>query len=316
MTDTVQMDEQVRDLLEESRSWPPLRLDAGGMHRDRVNQLLEFSWGPPYEEVAFTDEHVAGAGGYPVRVKEYAPERAREGEPFPALIRLHGGGMVLGSPEVEDRASRALANALGCKVFAPAYRLAPEWPHPAAVEDCRTACRWVAANAELLEVEAARMAVLGHSAGGMLALACGLDGEMQGRLDRIVLIEPMVGPGIETESLVRFASGYGLSREELERYWSLYLGEGSVPDRADTPWLATDAELSVLPRVDVFTSELDPLRDEGEQLVGGLRGAGVSVTHRRFRGLIHGSISYCGRVDAAGRAFEAVIDSLRSGWQG
>jgi len=315
MTDTTKMDEQVRDLLEEASSWPPSDLDGNSTHRDRVNQLLEFSWGPPYQEVAYTDEHVASIGDYPVRVKEYAPKQWSEAESVAALVRLHAGGMALGSPEVEDRTSRALANALGCKVFVPAYRLAPEWPHPAAVEDCRTACRWVAGNAKPLGVEASQIAVLGHSAGGMLALACGLDAHIVDELTRIVLIEPVFGPGIETASLLRFASGYGLSREELQRYWSLYLPEGAGAEPANAPWLATDADFSVLPPVDIFTSELDPLRDEGQQLAERLRRSGISVTHCCFRGLIHGSISYSGRVNAAGRAFDAVIEALRSGWQ-
>lgn len=310
------MDGQVRELLEEAGTWPALRLDEAGVRLDRVNQLRECEWSQPYEEVALTAEHVADVGEVPVRVKEYVGAGLTATESAPALLRLHAGGMVLGSPELEDRGSRALANALRCRVFAPAYRLAPESRHPAALEDCRTALRWLLGNAEPLGVDAARVAIVGHSAGGMLALGCALSGAAADGPSRVVAIEPMVGPGLETDSLSRFAAGYGLTREELDRFWSLYLPEdGAELDPADAPWLADDVELSRLAPVDVFTSELDPLRDEGEQLVERLHAAGVAVTHRRFAGLIHGSISYCGRVEAARQAFDAVVEVIARGWR-
>lgn len=116
-------------------------------------------------EVVCNERRVPGIGDAPdVRVLIYLPPRMHEG-PRPALVSIHGGGFVLGSPEQNDRANRARTLALGCPVVAPAYRLAPETPFPGAVEDCYAVLCWMARDAEELGIDPARIAVSGESAG-------------------------------------------------------------------------------------------------------------------------------------------------------
>jgi len=129
---------------------------------------------PGLEQVSLTERRVPGLNGAPeVRVLHYVPPGTASG-PRPALLHIHGGGYVLGAPEINDIANRGFAMALDCVVVSVNYRLAPETRWPGAVEDCYAALSWLAGNAAELGVDPARIAVAGESAGGGHAAALAL----------------------------------------------------------------------------------------------------------------------------------------------
>jgi acetyl esterase len=225
----------------------------------------------PGEEVAAVAD--AEPAGIPARI--YAPLEPAGG----VVAYFHGGGWAVGSIESFDTVCRALANASGATVASVGYRLAPEHPFPAALEDCVAATRGLAERHPGEPV-----AVAGDSAGGNLAL--GVARRLRDGLRAMALVYPVCDAGLNTPSYRDFKDRYGLTAEGMRRYWNLYLGDtdGMQPDTS--PLRADD--LAGLPPTYVLTAEFDVLRDEGEAMVGKLREAGVDVRHRRFEGTIHG----------------------------
>lgn len=282
--------------------------------RYRAAQYRDTVFGPAYEEVAeVRDLAVEGRDG-PIRVKRLTPRGLAGDAPAPALLRIHGGGMVLGSPEYHEHSSRILANALGARVFDVAYRLAPEHPWPAGLHDCVDALRWLHAEAPALGVDRDRIAVLGHSAGALLALcsAIALRGEGP-RVRRWIALEPPTGPGGDTASWQEFGDGsYLLGKDELALCWSLYLDGAEPTSPTQAPALASEDDLRGLDPVAILTMECDPLRDEGEALADRLAAAGVDVERRRFDGLAHGSIDFLGRVPATQAVHDEIVRLLRA----
>ena len=230
-------------------------------HENETQQL-----GGPGEEVGgVEDVELAGVG-----VRIYTPLEPAAG----TISYFHGGGWVVGSIESFDTACRALANASGATVASVGYRLAPEHPFPAALEDCAAVTRTLDGP----------LAVAGDSAGGNLAI--GVARRLRDRLRAMALIYPVTDAGLNTPSMRDFKERYGLTGMGMQRYWNLYLNgaDGFQPDAS--PLRAAD--LAGLPRTYALTAEFDVLRDEGEAFVAKLREAGVDVTHRRFDGTIHG----------------------------
>jgi acetyl esterase len=181
---------------------------------------------------------------------------------------------VVGSIDSFDTACRALANASGATVVSVGYRLAPEHPFPAGLEDCAAVTR----------VLDAPLAIAGDSAGGNIAIAVAR--RLRDNITGTALIYPVTDAGLNTPSMRDFKERYGLTAAGLERYWNLYL-DGADGFQADASPLRAD-DLEGLPPTYVLTAEFDVLRDEGEAFVKKLEEAGVEVTHRRFDGTIHG----------------------------
>jgi len=243
--------------------------------------------GPPAHEVPVEQaraahlaetEHLAGqgpavahvedatAGGVDVRI--YAPEGARG-----TIAYLHGGGWVLGNLESVDAVCRALANEAGARVVSIDYRLAPEHPFPAGLEDALDATRAVEADV-----------IAGDSAGGNLAAVVARHLTEQLRMQ--LLIYPVIDAGIDTPSYREFDGRFGLTAASMRRFWGLYLNgaQGLGPDAS--PSRAED--LSGLPAAYVLTAGHDVLRDEAEAYAAALERAGVPVTLNRVEGAIHG----------------------------
>jgi acetyl esterase len=317
------LDPDLRAVIDELAADPPHPpLAPESMWAVRAAQYRHADWGAPYEEVAAVTERAAEGRNGPIRVKVYDPigagrtaaagERGAAG-PTPAVLRIHGGGMVLGSPEYEDRTSRILANALGARVVGVAYRLAPEHPWPAGLHDCVDALRWLRAQAPALDVDPDRIAVLGHSAGALLALcsAIALRGT-EPRVRRWIALEPTTGPQLDSPSRATLGDGrYLLNLAELQCVWDHYLAGAAPSDPSQAPALARVEDVRGLDPVAILTSEYDPLRDEGEALADVLEEAGVDVVRRRFDGLVHGSIDFAGRVPAARAQLDAIVALLR-----
>ena len=252
--------------------------------RRSLEQLLAFG-GPP--KVVGPVCEIAGPGA-PVPLRVYMPAGAQEKQPLSALVYFHGGGLVGGSLDTHDGICRALTEACGCRLLSVAYRLAPEHPFPAAIEDGLAATAWVSANAAELGVDPDRLGICGDSAGATLAaVVCqSLAAEGRVRLACQVLLCPITDYAAESESRRSLARGYLVDRETLEHDLKYYLPEGV--ERAD-PRVSPlrSGSLRGLPPSCIHTAEYDPLRDEGAAYAERLREAGVPTTYRCHPGMIH-----------------------------
>jgi acetyl esterase len=223
-----------------------------------------------------------------ILVRLYTPSATRN---LPLIVFFHGGGFVLGNIAMYDDFGRVLANYSGCAVASVDYRLAPEAPFPAPLEDCYSALTWLAANATELKVDAARLAVAGDSAGGNLATATTLLARDRGgpALRYQALFYPALDPACASASAHALATGYFLRRDAMLWFWKHYLQNPA--DRTNALAAPLHAHLAGLPPATVVTAEFDPLRDEGEAYADRLRDAGVEVIARRYLGVIHGFAS-------------------------
>ncbi|HVW72737.1 MAG TPA: alpha/beta hydrolase [Rhizomicrobium sp.] len=228
---------------------------------------------------------IPGPGG-DLRARAYAP--VAMGGPQPVLVYFHGGGFVVGGLESHDGLCRLFTAEGGFKVIAVDYRLAPEHPWPAAVDDAWAAFQWIEANAADLGVDGGRIAVGGDSAGGMLtAIVTQLArGKAKPRIAGQMLLFPNTQIGGETSSLNEFAVGYFLERRAIEYFNSLYLPPGTDRNLPKvSPLRAKD--FSGLPPAFVMLGGYDPLHDEGLAYAEKLKAAGVKVTIADYADLVH-----------------------------
>jgi acetyl esterase len=302
---------EVRALLEslEADPAPPIETLPVVEARRAVVEALKTLAGNPEEVARVQDLETPGPGGaVPVRV--YTPPGSG---PFPGVVYFHGGGWVVCDLDTHDVVCRAIARRAGAVVAAVDYRLAPEYPFPAAVEDCYAATEWAATNAAALGISASRLAVAGDSAGGNLAAVVSRKCRDAGgpRLALQVLVYPVANlDSFATSSYEEFADGYYLTRSEMEWFRRCYLARPEDAKNPDaSPLLAAD--LRGLPPALVITAECDPLRDEGEAFARRLSEAGVPVTCTRYNGMIHPFFSLGGVISQGRRAIEQVAAAVR-----
>lgn len=263
-------------------------------------------------ELARVEElELPGPAG-PLTARLYVPESTAG--PQPLLVYFHGGGHVLGDLDTHDQPCRFLAREIPAAVLSVDYRLAPEHPFPAAVEDARAAFSWAAENAGALRADPDRVAIAGDSAGANLAaVVCLLAADEGGpRPVFQALIYPVIDFSSRRRSYGLFGSGFFLTDEEMGWFTGHYLS--SPADREDpraSPILAED--LSGLAPALVVTAGFDPLRDEGEAYAERLREAGVPVTLRRESDLVHGFINAVGLGGRAREAMEEIVAAIRAG---
>ncbi|TDC74155.1 alpha/beta hydrolase [Streptomyces hainanensis] len=231
------------------------------------------------------------ADGVPLRV--YRPT-GTDG-PLPAVYRIHGGGFMMGGPDVDHEANLRLCRALPCVVVSPDYRLAPEHPYPAALEDCYAGLCWLAAHAAGLGVRAEALAVAGDSAGACLATAVAMLARDRGGPEpRLQFLDsPSLDDRLSTPSALRFTDTPVWNRRSALLSWAAYLGAG-VPGSPDVPVTAapgraTPADLAGLPPAHVAVMELDALRDEGIDYARTLLAADVTTELHLFPGTFHGA---------------------------
>ncbi|HEY6746620.1 MAG TPA: alpha/beta hydrolase [Mycobacteriales bacterium] len=259
--------------------------------------------GPDLDTVA--DVVVAGR---PARLYRPAPD------PVPLVLFLHGGGWTIGSLDTHDRVCRRLAAGSGAAVLALDYRLAPEHPWPAAVDDTVAALVEIAARPAALEPLTGAVAVAGDSAGGTLAtLAClRLRSERPAALpDLQVLLYANTDLTGASPSMRANGTGFGLTAEDVRTFSRNWVpDETRWADPAVSPLHAPD--LSGLPPALVVTAEYDPLRDEGEAYARRLAEAGVEVTLRREPGLVHNFLMLDELSPASAAAADRVAADLRS----
>jgi acetyl esterase len=256
-------------------------------------------------------------GDVPVRV--YVPLGDPAGpdgpeEPRPVLVYLHGGGWTIGSIETHDNTCRSLANGSGAVVVSVDYRLAPEHPYPAALDDCEAALRWVVDNSGELGIDAGRLALGGDSAGGNLAAVITQRLRDSGPPIRFqLLVYPAVDATLAHRSIDENAEGYFLTKAAMLWFGHNYLaGAGTDPtDPRVSPLLAAPEALAGLPPALVITAEYDPLRDEGEAYAAALRAAGVAATATRYDGVIHGFFQLPDAIPEGKSAIDEACTALR-----
>jgi len=240
---------------------------------------------PPPPSITTEERVIAGAAA-PVPVRIYRPA-GRPGT-LPCVIYLHGGGWVLGNPDTQDTITWGLAQGAAAVVLSVDYRLAPEHPYPAAFDDCCAVLEHVAANPAEFDVDAARIALCGDSAGGNLAAAVCLAARDRGgpAVAAQALVYPVLDTDMDRPSYRENAETPMLGREEMMHFLEAYLGPRTTnPDAYAMPLRAAD--FTRLPPALVHTAELDPLRDEGRLYARRLAAAGTSVEYRCARGMLH-----------------------------
>jgi acetyl esterase len=256
-------------------------------------------------------------GDVPVRV--YVPAGpAGPAGPHPVLVYMHGGGWCIGSVETHDNTCRSLANGADVVVVSVDYRLAPENPYPAGLDDCLAAVRWVVDNAGSLGVDASRLAIGGDSAGGNLAALAAMRLRDTGPAIAFqLLVYPATDLAMTCPSIDENGEGYFLTKEAMIWFGRNYLcGTDGVPraeladPRVSPHYVERDA-LVGLPPAFVITAEYDPLRDEGELYCEALRAAGVDASVTRYDGVIHGFFQIPDVIPAGKVAIDDACAALR-----
>ncbi len=248
-----------------------------------------------------------------IAVRAYRPVRD---ETLPALVFFHGGGWTIGDVDTHDVLCRQLALGARCAVFSVDYRLAPEAPFPAAVEDCFRATQFVHSHAVELRVESNRIAVGGDSAGGNLAAVVALLARDKGgpALAGQLLIYPATDQRCSMPSHDRNGEGYLLTRDGIRFFRSSYLPNPSdYSDWRASPLLASSH--AKLPPAFVLTAGYDPLVDEGRAYAERLAAAGVDVAYREHSDMIHGFVLFGGVLDTANAAVAECCARLRSAFE-
>lgn len=269
----------------------------------RANEL--FGLDPQPVEFIEDRSFLGPAGRIDARV--YRP---RNGE-LPGCVYFHGGGFVVGGIEGYDALCRVLARRLDCVVVSVDYRLAPEHPFPAGVEDACAGWDYVIDSADQLGIDPRCIAIAGDSAGANLAtVVCQHCAEESKPLPaRQLLIYPMVDQCCDHLSRRRFAEGFYLTQPLIEWFSECCLAGADGTDPRVSPLHYADPQR--LPPAMVVTAGFDPLRDEGEAYARRLEDAGVNTIHRSFDRLIHGFVTLGGVVDAATRAVADIAEEFR-----
>ncbi|MGJ1265033.1 alpha/beta hydrolase [Sphingobacterium spiritivorum] len=236
------------------------------------------------EPVTIIEEFNIPGNNHEIPVRIYRPKGV-EREKSAAIIYLHGGWFVSGSFETHDAVVRQLANATGEAIVFVDYRLAPEHPFPAGLNDALSATQWIISNADHLHINKNKIGIIGDSAGGALAVSAAT--QLGRKLKFQVLIYPAADNKLNTGSWQKYETGPIINKEEGIRAWNWYL---STPEdqhnQLAVPLLIKDFKDT--PPALVLLAEHDPLRDEGRQLAENMKTSGVHVKTVVYKDMVHG----------------------------
>jgi len=262
---------------------------------------------PPVEIAERRDVVIETPGGaIPARLYHPAP-----GKRLPVTLFFHGGGWVVGTLETHDRLAAALAARSGCALVSVAYRLAPEHPFPAAIEDALAVAARLPALAAEWGVDADRYALAGDSAGGNIAAAAALELAQAARPPlHQLLLYPVIEARFDTPSYRAAAEGGFLTPDQMRWFWDQYAPGALRDDPRAAPIRATS--LAGAPPATILVAGNDPLHDEGVAYAERLRAAGVPVALHDFAGAIHGFASLFGMAPIADEAVDVAAAALRA----
>jgi acetyl esterase/lipase len=281
------------ELVAALEAMPSRAIIAGNLGEVRAMRAEMLAAAPPptVTDVAVSEHRIPGLSGAPdVRVLVYAPQSATGS--LTGFLHIHGGGYIMGQPEMTDARNRLLARELGCVVVSVDYRLAPETAFPGAIEDCYAALRWLHAQAGARGVDVGRIAIGGESAGGGLAAALALLARDRGEVPLAfqLLIYPMLddraGVTVEPSPTV---GEFGWSRESNRFGWASLLG--GEPGGAEVSPYAAPAraeDLAGLPPAYIAVGTLDLFLEENIEYARRLMRAGVPTELHVYPGAYHG----------------------------
>ncbi|MGB3683751.1 MAG: alpha/beta hydrolase [Rubrobacteraceae bacterium] len=296
----------------ERRGAPPLETLSPPEAREAFRRQVAVSNGPPVSVGGVRDLEIDGHAGK-LAARLYSPDEpvSQLGGRPPLIVFFHGGGFVVGDLDTHDAPCRLLCRHAGAQVLAVDYRLAPEHPFPAALEDGQAALRWAAAHAAGLGADPDRVVIAGDSAGGNIATIVSWQANRDGgpAPDLQVLLYPATDAR-STRSREMFGEGFLLNRELLEWFTAQYT-VGADPSDPRLSILQAGSFEGVAPAF-IVTAGFDPLRDEGEAYAEALRAAGVPVAVRRFPGLVHGFCNIIGTSPASRDALIEVSGATRA----
>lgn len=274
---------------------------------DAETEATTWDWHEQPEDV-FEIDFTGPGGRQSLRV--YRP---KSDSPLPVLLYFFGGGWVVGSLDTSDSICRALARLVPCVVVSVGYRLAPEHPFPAAIDDCYAGVKWVAANASQFGADGKRLAVAGDSSGGNLAAVMTLMAKADDDgppLAAQVLVYPPMTSSADTQSMRENRDPMFFNAISSGWFWENYLAEPSDGDSPlASPLNATDH--SGLPAALMITAEYCPLLDEGEAYSEALTRAGVPVEYHRYLHLPHGFLAMASILGTAREALGEIATFLR-----
>lgn len=278
-----------------------------GRARDKIATSAAIVEDPPRGEVAVDDRSFRGPGSE-IRARRYVPAGLEA--PSPGLVFFHGGGWVTGNLDTHDALCRRLALSGRLRVVAIDYRLAPEHPFPAAVDDAIAAFRWVAGEAESLGIDPLRIAVGGDSAGGNLSAVVSLRTRDDARRPALAaLLYPALDGTCSSASHRDLGEGYFLTHQAITWYMNHYFGKDAATRLGPDASPLFVADLAGSPPTLVVSAAFDPLRDEAIAYAARLREAGVMVREDRVAGMIHGFLN-AGLSRAAREATERIAREI------
>ena len=274
--------------------------------RDGFAKLMQMGARP--QAVAHVEDIEIKGPECPLKLRLYDPVPDRA-EPAPALVFLHGGGLVAGSIETHDAICRDLANALAAPVFSVGYRLAPEWRFPASLVDASFALDWVAREAAALDIDPARIAIGGESAGGMLAaLIANGHLSVKSSAKALLLLCPVIDLAGDFPSRSKFATGYLIDKATLAHDIADCLGEDQPASLLPSPLRHGSAART--PPTVIVSAECDPFRDEALLYAQMLEDEAVPVRHMCHAGMVHSFYGLGALLPQARPALEQAASAL------
>lgn len=260
---------------------------------------------------ATRDITIEGPGG-PLGLRLYTPTARLREDSIPTLLFIHGGGMVYGGGHsTHEAACRFLAENSGVQLVSVDYRLAPEHPYPAGLDDCKAAYAWLVANAASLNADVDRLAVGGDSAGGYFSAAVAVFAAATGLpLKFQLLIYPATDFAEKSASRHTFGDGFFLTNKFMDQAREAYVGTADPRDPDVSVLYRTEFPEGMAPAY-VITAGFDPLRDEGEAYARLLAEHGVEVRQRRYPSMIHGFFNMVAAGNEARSYNLEIADELR-----
>ena len=271
--------------------------------------LMKLLFGESSGSISSRDVSFASSDGYKVPARLYTPEQ----EPEALIVFYHGGGWVLGSVEEYHPFTATLAHRTGCAVLSVDFRLSPEYPHPAPIEDAVAALSFAATElTHGFYGKTSTLVAMGDSAGANLATVATRLHNQRLVVPPVlfqVLAYPVVSAGFDTASYSEFAQGHLLTAQDMRWFWDQYCPDTKLRKHPDVCPL--HADLHNMPDTLLLTAELDPLRDEGEQYARQLQSAGNNCELIRCSGLVHAFLAMINFAPSAGEAFAIIVSRIK-----